>query len=51
MRAQLLETGIIEEADLTLEDLKKAKKVSLFNAMIDFGEREVTEILLPDSTD
>ena len=25
------------------------KKVSLFNAMIDFGEREVTEIFLPDS--
>ena len=40
-RAQLLETGIIEEADLTPEDLKKAEKVSLFNAMIDFGEREV----------
>ena len=40
-RAQLLEAGIIEEADLTPEDLKKAEKVSLFNAMIDFGEREV----------
>ena len=26
------------------------KKVSLFNDMIDFGEREVTEILPPDST-
>ena len=39
--AQLLEAGIIEEADLTPEDLKKAEKVSLFNAMIDFGEREV----------
>ena len=37
-RAQLLEAGIIEEADLTPEDLKKAEKVSLFNAMIDFGE-------------
>lgn len=49
-RAQLLEAGIIEEADLTLEDLRKAKKVSLFNAMIDFGEREVTEIFPPDST-
>ena len=37
-RAQLLEAGIIEEADLTPEDLRKAEKVSLFNAMIDFGE-------------
>lgn len=37
-RAQLLEAGIIEEAELTLEDLRKAEKVSLFNAMIDFGE-------------
>ena len=27
------------------------KKVSLFNAMIDFGEREITEILPPDSAD
>lgn len=50
-RAQLLEAGIIEEADLTPEDLKKAEKVSLFNAMIDFGEREVTKILLPDSVE
>ena len=48
-RAQLLEAGIIEEAELTLEDLRKAEKVSLFNAMIDFGEREITKILLPDS--
>lgn len=50
-RAQLLEAGIIEEAELTLEDLRRAEKVSLFNAMIDFGEREVTEIFLPDSAD
>ena len=50
-RAQLLEAGIIEEAELTLEDLRKAEKVSLFNAMIDFGEREITKILLPDSAD
>lgn len=45
-RAQLLEAGIIREADLTLEDLKRAQKVSLFNAMIDFGECEVSEIIL-----
>ena len=50
-RAQLLEAGIIEEAELTLEDLRKTEKVSLFNAMIDFGEREVTEIFLPDSVE
>lgn len=50
-RAQLLEAGIIKEAELTLEDLRKAEKVSLFNAMIDFGEREVTKILLPDSVE
>ena len=50
-RAQLLEAGIIEEAELTLEDLRKAEKVSLFNAMIDFGEREVTEIFLQDSVE
>lgn len=50
-RAQLLEAGIIEEAELTLEDLRKAEKVSLFNAMIDFGEREITKILLPDSVE
>lgn len=50
-RAQLLEAGIIEEAELTLEALRKAEKVSLFNAMIDFGEREITKILLPDSVE
>ena len=50
-RAQLLEAGIIEEAELTLEDLRKAEKVSLFNAMIDFGERGITEIFLQDSAD
>lgn len=30
---------------------QKGRKVSLFNAMIDFGEREVTKIFLPDQTD
>lgn len=40
-RAALLENGIIQEADITVDDLMKAEKVSLFNAMIDFGEREV----------
>lgn len=40
-RAALLENGIIQETDITVDDLMKAEKVSLFNAMIDFGEREV----------
>lgn len=40
-RAALLDKGIILEADITLEDLRKANKVSLFNAMIEFGEMEI----------
>lgn len=41
-RAALLDKGIIQEADITLNDLQNAVKVSLFNAMIEFGEREVS---------
>ena len=40
-RAALLGKGIIQEADITLEDLRNANRVSLFNAMIEFGEREI----------
>ncbi len=40
-RAALLDKGIILEADITLEDLRKANNVSLFNAMIEFGEMEI----------
>ena len=40
-RAALLDKGRIQEADITLEDLRNANKVSLFNAMIEFGEREI----------
>ena len=40
-RAPLLEKGIIIEANITLDDLLKADKLSLFNAMIEFGEMEV----------
>lgn len=40
-RAALLDKGIIHEADITLENLRKANKVSLFNAMIEFGEKEI----------
>lgn len=40
-RAALLDIGVIQEADITLNDLRNAVKVSFFNAMIEFGEREV----------
>ena len=40
-RASLLDQGLIKEADITVDDLKRAERVRLFNAMIDFGEREV----------
>lgn len=40
-RAALLDKGIIQEADITLNEFRNAVKVSLFNAMIEFGEREV----------
>lgn len=40
-RASLLEHGIIQEADITLQDLKKAQSIQLFNAMIEFGEVEI----------
>lgn len=40
-RAALLDKGNIHEADITLEDLRKVNKVSLFNAMIEFGEMEI----------
>lgn len=43
-RAALLEEGILQEADITLDDLMKAEKVSLFNAMIGLGEREITPL-------
>ena len=32
---------VLQKADITLEDLRNANKVSLFNAMIDFGEIEI----------
>lgn len=41
-RATLLDKGLIQEADITLENLYSAIKVSLFNAMIEFGEMEIT---------
>ena len=40
-RAALLDKGMIQKADITLEDLRNANKVSLFNAMIEFGEIEI----------
>jgi len=41
-RAALLEQGMLQEADITVADLKAAKKVCLFNAMIEFGERVIS---------
>ena len=32
---------VLQKADITLEDLRNANKVSLFNAMIEFGERKI----------
>ena len=40
-RAALLDKGILHEADIALEDLRNANRVSLFNAMIEFGEMEI----------
>ena len=40
-RARLFEHGIIKEADITLQDLKNAQSIRLFNAMIEFGEMEI----------
>lgn len=37
-RTALLEQGMLQEADITVADLKAVKKVCLLNAMIDFGE-------------
>ena len=41
-RAALLEQGMLQDGDITTADLKAAKKVCLFNAMIEFGERVVS---------
>lgn len=43
-RAALLDKGMIQKADITLEDLRNANKVSLFNAMIDFGEIAIENV-------
>lgn len=40
-RAYLLDKGVIQEADITSEDLRNARRIRLFNAMIDFGEIEI----------
>lgn len=40
-RAQFFREGKLREADITLERLMKAEKVSLINAMIELGEREI----------
>lgn len=45
-REYLLDQGIIKEADITLTDLRAARRVSLFNAMIEFEEMEVDASML-----
>lgn len=40
-RSYLLDQGIIKEADITPEDLRNAQRINLFNAMIEFGDREI----------
>lgn len=40
-RAFLLEKHILKEADISVEALMRVQKVSLINAMIDLGEREI----------
>ena len=37
-RAELIENGKIVEKDIRVSDLKKYKRIALFNAMIEFGE-------------
>ena len=41
-RASLLEKHVLKEADISVETLMNAQKVSLINAMIDLGEIEIT---------
>lgn len=41
-RASLLEKHVLKEADISVETLMNAQKLSLINAMIDLGEIEIT---------
>lgn len=41
-RASLLERQVIKEADISVETLMNAQKVSLINAMVDLGEIEIS---------
>lgn len=41
-RAQLLDEGILLEKELGIEDLSAFSKIRLFNAMIDWGELELS---------
>lgn len=41
-RAQLLDSGVIVEASITVDDLMSAVSLRLFNAMIEFGEVELS---------
>ncbi len=44
-RAFLLDNGIIAEADIRAEDIGNYRKARIFNAMIDFGQIEVENII------
>ena len=49
-RASLIDKGILNEADITPEDLMKAEKVSLINAMIELEESVVVKLCPQDDT-
>lgn len=40
-RAYLLDRGVIETADIRVEDISRFRLIRLFNALIDFGELEL----------
>lgn len=49
-RASLIDKGILNEADITPDDLMKAEKVSLINAMIELEESVVVKLCPQDDT-
>lgn len=40
-RASLLDSGILAEASVTVDDILSAKRIRLFNSMIEFGDMEL----------
>lgn len=41
-RASLLDRGLITEAAVTVDDLRSAQRIRLFNAMVEFGDIELS---------